>query len=144
MPHLPPEILVGRETRPSYVDSTHESPYANRYDCMPANDYSGDNSSLKDILELMSKKLASLETKRYFPSPEFEQNLKNNFNRKSNAAALIVARAAESADNAFKSAISAAAACKTVLGENVKIAAMQRESTSMQNETWLHTVGRHD
>jgi len=66
------EILGGRETHPSRFDSAHESPYANRYDCMPAHDYSGDNSSLKDILELVSKRLSNLETKRYFPSPEFE------------------------------------------------------------------------
>jgi len=30
---------------------------------MPADDYTGDNSSLKDILEIISKRLSNLETK---------------------------------------------------------------------------------
>jgi len=111
---------------------------------MPADDYSVNDSSLKDILELISKRLSILETKRYFPSPDFEQNLRDSSNREINPAAIVVARAAESADNASKSAIAAAAACKSVLDDNVKIAPLQRENASMQNETWLHTVGRHD
>jgi len=94
------------------------------------------NSSFKYILEIISKRLSNLETKRFFPSTEFEQNFR--------AAAIVVAKAAENADNASKSAIAAAAACRSVLNDNEKIAALQRENASMQNETWLHTVGRRD
>jgi len=111
---------------------------------MPADDYTSDNSSIQDILKINSKRLSNLETKFFFPSPEFEQNLKDNSNREINAAAIVATRSFESADNASKSAIAAAAACKSVLNDNEKIAALQRKNASIQNETWLHTVGRRD
>jgi len=48
--HLPPGFLLTEKTHPNFVDSTHESPYASRIDCMPASDSPGQDSSLKDML----------------------------------------------------------------------------------------------
>jgi len=44
----------------------------------------------------------------------------------------------------LKKNLHAATACKSVLSDNVKIAALQRENASLQNENWLHTIGRCD
>jgi len=74
-------VFVSRETHPSYVDSAHESPNASRNDCMPATDSSGHDSSLKNGLELIAKRLDNLENKRYFPSPDFEHSVKINADR---------------------------------------------------------------
>jgi len=74
-----------------------------------------------------------LENKKYFPSPEFEQNIRSKADRDISAAAFIVAQAAESADNASKSAIAAAVACKSVMADTMKLTALQREIFSTQN-----------
>jgi len=73
-------------------------------------------------------RLDSLENKRYFPSIEFEQNVRAKAEREISAAAFIVAQAAESADNASKSAIAAAVACKSVIADTMKLTAMQKET----------------
>jgi len=65
-----PWVFVGRETHPSYLDSTHEFPFASQSDCMPALDSPGKDSSSKGMLELISKSLENLESKRYFQSPD--------------------------------------------------------------------------
>jgi len=122
-----PRVLVGREKHPTYVDSTHESPYASRNDCMPAKDSPGNDSSLKDMLELISK-LDNLENNIYFPSPDFEHSVRVKADRKINEAALIVASAAKSADAASKSAIAAAVTCKSAVAETMKITASQRKN----------------
>jgi len=133
-----PMVFVDREAHPSYVDSTHESPYASRNDCMPATDSPGYDSSLKDMLELIAKILDNLENKIYFRSPDFEHSVKINADREINAAALIVAKAAKSADTASKSAIGAAVACKSAVAEIMKITASQRKNASK------YTAGRDD
>jgi len=125
-----PRIFVGRKTHPGYVDSSHESPYASQSDCVPASDFPGNDSSLKDMLELISKRLKNLENKIYFSSPDFEQSVRKNADIEINTAAVIVARAAESADAASKSAIAAAIACKSAVAESIKITASQRGNTS--------------
>jgi len=96
---------------------------------MPDKNSSGNDSSLKDMLELISKRLENLKNRRYFPSPDFEHSVWRNFDIKINTAALIVARAAESADTASKSAI-AAVACKSATAESMKMTASQRENSS--------------
>jgi len=58
---FPLRVFVGRKTHASYIHSNHESPYANRDDCMPATNFSGNDSSLKDMLGLISKRLENLE-----------------------------------------------------------------------------------
>jgi len=139
-----PKVFVGRETHPSYVDFVCEFLYASQDDCMPATDSPGNDSTLKDILELIMKRLDNLETKIYFPSPEFEHSLRGNAKSEIDAAALIVARALESTENAFKLAIAAAVACKSVTVDNVEIAAMQSKNVNLLNENRLSTAGRDD
>jgi len=90
-PSFTPRFHVGRETYLSGVESTKNTPYASRRDCSPTRNESSDNSALRDILELIAKRLDSLENRRYFPSPEFEQNIRAKTDRKISAAAIIVA-----------------------------------------------------
>jgi len=133
-----PRVFVGSKTHASYIHSNHESPYASRDDCMPATDFSGNDSSLKDMLELISKRLENLESKRFFLSHDFEHSARRIADIEINTATLIVARAAVSADSASKSAIAAAVACKSAVAESMKISASQNEDASK------YTAGRDD
>jgi len=69
-----PRFFVGRETYPSYVESTDDSPpCAGRYvDRQPVrnNESSSDDNKLRDVLELIAKRLDNLENKIYFPSSQ--------------------------------------------------------------------------
>jgi len=85
-------------------------------------------------------RLDSLENKRYFPSIEFEQNIRAKADKEISAAAFIVAQAAESADNASKSAIAAAVAFKSAMADTMKLTAMQRETASTLNALKAHTA----
>jgi len=100
---------------------------------MPARNDSSDDNALKDVLELIAMRLDNLESKRYFPSPEFEHSVRTKADKEINAAAFIVTQAAKSADNASKSAIAAAVAGKSVMADTMKLTAMQRETVSTQN-----------
>jgi len=93
---------------------------------------------------MLAKRLDSLENKKYFPSPECEQNIRSKVDREINTAAYIVAQAAKSADDASKSAIAAAAACKTIIADTIKFTAMQREANSTQSALRAHTAIRVD
>jgi len=122
-----PRTFVCRETHPGFVDPNYKNPYASRIDCMPASEVTGYDSSLRDMLELISKRLENLENKRYFLSPDFENSARMSAEREIKSAALIVARAAKSADAASKLAIAAAVACKSAIAEAMKIIAAQRK-----------------
>jgi len=94
---------------------------------MPALDSPGNDSSLRDMLELISKRLENLENKRYFSIPNFEQNVRRNADIEIYTSAVIVARAAENAEAASKSATAAAAACKSVIAESRKFSASKKK-----------------
>jgi len=55
-----PRFFVGRETHPSYVESTDDTPCAGRYERIPARNDAGDDSKLRDVLELIAKRLDNL------------------------------------------------------------------------------------
>jgi len=73
-----PRFFVGRKTHPSYVEPIDDSPCAGRYHRLPVRNDSGEESKLRDVLELIAKRLDNLEYKRYFRSPEFEHIFKIN------------------------------------------------------------------
>jgi len=111
---------------------------------MPATYSPGDDSALKDVVELIAKRLDNLENKIYFPSLKFEHSEKIRSDREINAAALRVAKAAKSADNASKSAISAAAGCKSAVADTMKLTAMQRKTVSMLEALSSRSASRDD
>jgi len=67
VPHFS-RFFVGRKTHPSYVEFTDDSPYAGLYDRIPARNDSGEDSKLRDVLELIAKRLDNLKNKIYFKS----------------------------------------------------------------------------
>jgi len=105
---------------------TDDSPYAGRYDRIPARNDSGDDSKLRDVLELIAKRLDNLENKGYFPSPEFEHSAGINAGSEVCSAALAAARAAASADTASKSAIAAAAECQSAFAATMRLTKIQK------------------
>jgi len=137
-------FFVGRETHPSYDESTDDSPYAGHYDCIPARNDSGDDSKLSDVLELIAKRLDNLENKRYFPSPKFEHIVKINSDKEVISAEMAATRAAASADTASKAAIAATAACNSAIAKNMRLSAIQRERARMTTASKLHTASRDD
>jgi len=101
-------FFVGTETHPSYAEFIYESHHASRYDCMPANDYSGINSAIAEVLEVIAKRLESLENKRYFPSPEFEHFSKIYAQK-------VISTAIGTANNAVMSTVSSTSSSITTI-----------------------------
>jgi len=106
-------FFVGRETHPSYVESTDDSPYyaswCNRIPATNRND-SG-NDKVTDMLELIAKRLDNLENNRYFPSHELDHISRINADREVSSATLAASQSTEIStiiSTAISSAISTA------------------------------------
>jgi len=121
---------TGRDS-PSYVESTDDlTPCACSYvDFQPVRNYESRNDSkLRDMLELIARRLNNLTNRRYFSSPEFEYIAKINAEREVSSATQAATRAAASADTASKAAIAAVTACDSVIGENMKLAILLEQA----------------
>jgi len=99
-------------------------------------------SKLRDVLELIAKRLDNLKNKRYLPSPEFEHMVKVNANKEVSSATLAATRAAASADTESKAAIAATTACNSAISKNKRLTAIQRESSRKPTASGLHTASR--
>jgi len=142
-PPFLPRFFAGRETHPSYAESTDDTPCAGRHDRLPSRNDCGDDSKLRDVLELIAKRLDNLENKIYFSSPEFELIVKINADREVSSATLAATKSAASADTASKAAIAAAAAWDSVIGENIRLA-IQKENFKNFTASNLRTASRDD
>jgi len=137
-----PRSFVGRETHPRYFGFTDEPPYVGRRDHMTArSDYNSNDNGLKDVLDLIAKRLDNLDHRKYIPSPsEDDSHAGIAASSVANAAALAATRAAASVDTASKSAIAAAAACQSAVFATMKLTSIQKNTTGMITAS-LNTTG---
>jgi len=113
---------------------------------MTARKYNSNDSGLRDVLDLIAKKLDNIEHRKYFPSlSEVDSHAGIAASSVENSAALAATRAAENADTASKSAIAAAAACQSAFAATMKLASLQKNSAGMtttgRNTAGINTTG---
>jgi len=147
-----PRSFLDRIISPKYFGFTDEPPYVGRRDHMTArSDYNSNDSCLRDVLELITKRLDNLEHRKYFPSlSEVDNHARIAASSVANSAALAATRAASSADTASKSVTAAAAACQSAVAATIKLTSRQKNTACMNiagiitadmNTTGMKTAG---